>query len=91
MPRYFFHIEDGQEFHDETGTELPGVEEARRQAAIVVAAHLRDHPCDVWGDRTLIVTVQDQWGLTLFTVTVAGHESAALGGGRVGAPAGSPL
>ena len=47
----------------------------------MAANHLRDYPCDVWGSRTLTVTVQDQGGLSLFTVTVAGHDAAALAGG----------
>lgn len=90
MPRYHFHIEDGVAYRDEDGTELSGVETARRHAALVAAGHLRDHPCDVWGERTLTVTVQDHRGLTLFTVTVAGHDSAALSGSRPPATAGSP-
>jgi hypothetical protein len=32
VPRYFFHITDGQSFRDDIGTELPGLVEARREA-----------------------------------------------------------
>jgi hypothetical protein len=35
MPRYFFHVIDGQEIIDTEGTELAGSEEARAEAVVV--------------------------------------------------------
>lgn len=78
MPRYFFHIDDGQPFRDADGTVLPDVEAARVEATRVLAHHLKDHPRQLWHDGVLTVTVQDQAGLTLFMVTVSGHEAAAM-------------
>lgn len=90
MPRYFFHIQDGSDFHDEEGTVLGGVEAARAEASRVAAAHLRDHPCDLWGDRVITVTAQDHRGLTLFTVTITGHDAAAVVADRGRASAANP-
>ena len=84
MPRYFFHIEDRNSFHDEEGTVLPDASAARREASRVAAAYLRDHPADVWEDGSISVTVQDARGLTLFQVTVAGYDSPATKGGGYG-------
>ena len=84
MPRYFFHIADGDAFHDEEGTDLPDALAARKEGTRVAAAWLRDHPNDIWADGDLTVTVQDHRGLTLFLVTVSGHASAATQGTNYG-------
>ena len=42
MPRYFFHIYDGQAFRDHEGTVLPNLQKAKEQATRAVAGALRD-------------------------------------------------
>jgi hypothetical protein len=42
MPRYFFHVIDGEELRDAVGTELAGVPEARAEAIVVSGEMLRD-------------------------------------------------
>lgn len=34
MPRYFFHLHNGNISHDEEGQEMPGLEQAREQAIL---------------------------------------------------------
>jgi hypothetical protein len=42
MPRYFFHIHDGEDLPDTDGTELPDLETARNEA-VRVAGHVLTH------------------------------------------------
>lgn len=82
MERYFFHIEDGETLRDEQGLELRNIEAARQEAVAVMAQYLRDRPDDIWEDRPVTVTVQDDRGMTLFCVITSGHNAAAVGGKR---------
>ena len=42
MPRYFFHIHDGQDFPDHDGTIFPDAEAARAQAVATAGPMLRE-------------------------------------------------
>jgi hypothetical protein len=42
MPRYFFNVHDGKDLPDNEGTELPGRNEAHRQAIITEGEMLRE-------------------------------------------------
>lgn len=86
MRRFFFHIEDGESFHDDRGLELESLEEARKEAVAVMSQYLRDRPGDVWADQSVTVTVQDEKGLTLFCVITSGVNAAAV---MSGSPSGS--
>ena len=77
MPRYFFHITDGQEFHDEEGTELRDLASAETEASWVLATHLRDHPREPWDEGEVVLSVADDSGLTLLTLTLISQHSAA--------------
>lgn len=83
MPRYYFHIQDGRLFRDEDGTELPDLASAEVEASRVVGAHLRDHPDEPWRDGDIVMTVADEQGLTLLSLTVMGQHSPAAGGPRL--------
>jgi hypothetical protein len=48
MPHYFFHTFNGHSFPDMAGTELPGLEEARRQAVRTAGQIIRDSGSESW-------------------------------------------
>ena len=48
MPRYFFHTFNGHPFPDMDGIELPGLEEARRQAVRTAGEIIRDSGSESW-------------------------------------------
>jgi len=63
MPRYFFHLEDGERICDQLGQELPDDHAALRLAAGVAAALRRG--------RTWHVVVTNEWGHEVTEVPVA--------------------
>jgi hypothetical protein len=42
MPRYFFHVHDGKDLPDDDGVELPGRDEAHRQAIVTAGEMLKE-------------------------------------------------
>jgi hypothetical protein len=42
MPRYFFNVHDGKDLPDDEGIELPGRNEAHRQAILTAGEMLRE-------------------------------------------------
>jgi hypothetical protein len=48
MPRYFFHTFNGHPFPDMAGIELPGLDEARRQAVTTAGEIIRDNGSGSW-------------------------------------------
>lgn len=87
MSRYYFHIDDGQSFLDEDGTELPDVASAETEASRVLAAHLKDHPREPWDCGELSVRISDEHGMTLLILTVISRYAPAV---RAPAPGPSP-
>ena len=78
MARYFFHTEDGRRFPDEVGRELPSLDHVRRQA-VRSFAEMMDAQIDAfWGDGGLRLVVQDDQGLTLFTLEASVQTSPAV-------------
>ncbi|MBL0407856.1 hypothetical protein JKG68_28540 [Microvirga aerilata] len=70
MPRYYFHVQDGDgRDQDRVGTELPSIHEARSEA-VNVAREL----CDLWDDlppgalNTMAIGVADETGHIVLTV-----------------------
>jgi hypothetical protein len=64
MPRYFFHLEDGERIRDQLGQELPDDHAALRLAAEVAAALRRR-------GRIWRVVVTNEWGHEVTEVPVA--------------------
>ena len=64
MPRFFFHIHDGREIRDQEGTELPSIDEARKQAVRTAGEMLRDHD-DFWTGDVWTMNVVDERGITV--------------------------
>jgi hypothetical protein len=50
MPRYFFHVIDGEEIIDGEGTMLAGVNEARAEAIVVSGEMLKDLGGKFWNN-----------------------------------------
>ena len=60
MPRFFFHIRDGHDIPDEEGTELPGIEFARREAVHLAGRLLIDQSNEFWSGEDWRVEVTDE-------------------------------
>lgn len=78
MPRYFFHVEDGQVFSDLQGTELPDLGAARREAVRFAGALLADQPEAFWGTGEWKMRVSDDRNLTLFTLLFLATDAPVL-------------
>jgi hypothetical protein len=76
LPRYFFHVQDGQEIPDPTGTVLPDLDAAREQAVRFSGELLRDNAKSFWTGEEWFMEVHDDSAL-LFTLTFsARHRSS---------------
>jgi hypothetical protein len=73
MARYYFHITDGLEIPDETGTPLNSVEDAR-QEALKGASELLLDGTDSWSDAEWSMRVADEAGAPVFTVRISIDE-----------------
>jgi hypothetical protein len=75
MPRYFFHIIDGQEIIDEEGTELAGVNEARAEAIVLSGEMLRDSGGKFWNNGVWQLRVTDEAGDKVCALTFSADRS----------------
>lgn len=75
MPRFFFHVEDGP---DELGVDLPSLATAKRQATHYAAALLSDAVDTFWEKPNLRMWVEDERGLTLFSIDVVGNDAPVI-------------
>lgn len=74
-----FHFQVRTETHvmlTETA-ELPGVDEARQEAAVRVGKLLQKHAGAIWADEEWRMDVTDDVGLILFVLTISVMKSAA--------------
>jgi hypothetical protein len=78
--RYFFDTQNGGFHADPFGTHYPSADAARAEATMYAGEILRDNPNEAWENNELTVTVKDERGLILFTVTVLTHKSPATMG-----------
>ena len=78
MPKYFFHIHDGQTFPDEEGTELADLAAARLEAVQLTGQMLKDDSQAFWNGEDWRVQVTDEAGMTLFTLHFMAVEAAAI-------------
>ena len=70
MPNYHFNLSDGFRDPDQTGTELPGIQQAKIEAVRHAAEMMKDDPAELWADGKLRVDVTDDDGNALFAVTI---------------------
>jgi len=80
MPRYFFHVADGQEFSDLQGTQLPDLAAARKEALRFAGRLLADAKPDLWDGEEWTMRVTDGDNLTLFTLMFVATNAAAVKG-----------
>lgn len=81
MPRYFFNTDDESE-RDAQGRELAGVSEAKCEAVMLAGRALCDNPNKFWDTGEWTMTVSNDQGLTLFSLTFFGTDAATLGQDR---------
>ena len=75
MPRYFFHIHDGRDLPDDTGTELASPEEARIQGVIACGEMLKDLGSEFWDSGEWTMTVKDWQGNVVCELKVSGSRT----------------
>jgi hypothetical protein len=76
MPRYFFHVQDGQTFLDKEGSELPGLKEVRAEAIMASGEMLRDNGRSFWGGTEWRMWVTDEGGNTVCTMKFSAEAPA---------------
>ena len=62
MPRYYFHLEGGEQIADKRGRDLPDDNAARREAEGIAAALQRSR------GRVWAVIVTNEWGHTVIEI-----------------------
>jgi len=65
MPRYYFHVQDGETNLDKEGTELAGFDEARAEAVVLSGAMLKDAGRKFWNNGEWRLQVVDEAGATV--------------------------
>lgn len=78
MPRYFFHVSDGDDFPDLQGTVLENDAAARTEAVRFSGQLLSDNPEKFWSGQEWKMRVADHSGLTLFELLFTASCSAAM-------------
>ncbi len=78
MPRYYFHVTDGEYAADDRGEDLSNVTAAKCHAVkyageLICEAHER-----FWDRGDWNMTVTNDAQLTLFTLTLVGFEAPAI-------------
>lgn len=66
MPRYFFHVRDGQEYLDSDGTELKDLAAAQIYSLQVVTQILSAPGSEFWNGEDWRLHVEDEAGSELF-------------------------
>lgn len=81
MPRYFFHVHDGQNWRDDDGTEFPGLDEARLEAVRYVGRLVHDQARSIAAGEDWHLELTDATGLILFRIDVLASNTAASSAG----------
>ena len=80
MPRFFFHVCDGEDYVDLQGTELPDLTAARQEAVRFAGSLLAEHHERFWATGEWRLRVADERDLTLFDLTFFAVDAAATMG-----------
>ncbi len=78
MPRYFFHVKDGDDYPDLQGTELENDAAARTEAVRFSGQLLSYSPEKFWSGQEWSMRVTDDKDLTLFELMFTATCSAAM-------------
>ena len=76
MPNYFFQLA-GQDMPDAEGHELPDLDAARHVAVRTACAMIGQNVEEFWATREWLMTVTDDSGLALFSLTFFSTDAAA--------------
>lgn len=77
MPIYFFQMA-GHVAPDPEGYDLPDLETARRVAVRTACAIIGQSVEEFWGQREWVMTVTDDAGLALFSLTFFATDAAVV-------------
>lgn len=77
MPRYFFDIRDGKDFHDYRGSEHADLKAARIEAVRYSAEVLKEMPDRFWNHEEWMMTVSDTDRMPLFTLSFMAEDISA--------------
>ncbi len=74
VPRFFFHVRDGQDLPDTEGTELPDVAAARTKVLRTSGKMLRGNKgaAEFWSGDNWTMTVTDEVGRPVLTLRFSG-------------------
>jgi hypothetical protein len=78
MPRYFFDIEDGQDFPDRQGSIFADLAAARMEAVRYSAEILKEMPERFWNCEKWTMTVSDHNRAPLFTLRFLAESFKAV-------------
>jgi hypothetical protein len=74
VPRYFFHVHDGEDLLDREGLELPGSAEAREQAITTAGEMIRQSGVVLSDGSVWIMRVVDENGREVFTLRFSADD-----------------
>ncbi len=74
MPRFYFHIYDGDAFLDDEGTVLPGLQQAKEQAVRAIATVLKDRIGTPEADEAWRMDIVDSLGKVLLRLSLDATE-----------------
>jgi hypothetical protein len=79
LPRYFFHVQDGENLRDTEGTELPNRQAVRTEALRTSGELIRGQKvgADFWLGAEWSLEVEDGRGRPVLTLWFAGAEHGA--------------
>ena len=74
MPRYFFNVHDRKDLPDEEGIDLPGRNEAHRQAITTAGEMLREMDREFLAGDVWEMHVTDEAGATVCRLTFSAED-----------------
>ena len=78
IPRYFFHVHDGNLTRDSEGTELPEIYAAQEEAIHLSGELLREMGGKFWDGAVWSLNVTDEAGRILFTLRFSAEKQTDL-------------
>ncbi|WP_408639606.1 DUF6894 family protein [Roseomonas populi] len=78
MPRYFFHVHDGQYLPDREGTDLPDLTGARLNAVLYTGELLSRDTEGFWNGELWHMDVTDEVGVILFTLDIVATDPTVV-------------
>jgi hypothetical protein len=75
VPKFFFHLEGSP---DDLGIELPSLAAAKCEAARYAGRLLCDDADKFWSSAQFDLTVSDEQGLSLFSISIHGVEAPVI-------------